>query len=373
MPGTPLHILPPRYATRVLRLRLKDKHAEYLTRLAREVNFVWNYCNDLAYKIWQRERRFVSAYDLHPYLVGVGKAGLHLHSQTVQAIAEQYVQSRGQHKKTKLAWRRSGPVKRSLGWIAFKASAIQYKNGQLFLAGTPLSLWDSYGLKDFKLGTGNINEDSRGRWYINITIKRPVADLAEKPRTVEGSLGGDPGLETLVTFSDESIPSIDAPRFYQRDEARLANSQRANKKKQVRNIHACIKNSRSDHCHKATTRVVASRKPGTGLYVGALSSKWLSQTNMAKSAADAALTMLRNQMSYKCADAGIWFEQVNEQYSTVTCSDCGARSGPTGLTGLRIREWSCKECGTVHHRDRNAAQNILRRGHSTPAEGIPVL
>src|SRR6202035_4401064 len=33
--------------TKVLRLRLKDKHAKFLGNLAREVNFVWNYCNDL--------------------------------------------------------------------------------------------------------------------------------------------------------------------------------------------------------------------------------------------------------------------------------------------------------------------------------------
>ena len=37
----------PTTKTKVLRLRLKDKHAKFLGDLAREVNFVWNYCNDL--------------------------------------------------------------------------------------------------------------------------------------------------------------------------------------------------------------------------------------------------------------------------------------------------------------------------------------
>jgi len=32
---------------KVLRLRLKDKHAKFLRNLAGEVNFVWNYCNEL--------------------------------------------------------------------------------------------------------------------------------------------------------------------------------------------------------------------------------------------------------------------------------------------------------------------------------------
>jgi hypothetical protein len=49
--------------TKVLRLRLKDKHAKILSDLAREVNFVWNYCNDLQITMFNRERRFLSGYD----------------------------------------------------------------------------------------------------------------------------------------------------------------------------------------------------------------------------------------------------------------------------------------------------------------------
>jgi len=43
--------------TKVLRLRLKDKHAKLLCDLAREVNFVWNYCNELQITMFNRERR----------------------------------------------------------------------------------------------------------------------------------------------------------------------------------------------------------------------------------------------------------------------------------------------------------------------------
>jgi len=32
--------------TRVLRLRIKDKHAKHLLEQSREVNQVWNYCNE---------------------------------------------------------------------------------------------------------------------------------------------------------------------------------------------------------------------------------------------------------------------------------------------------------------------------------------
>jgi putative transposase len=92
---------------KVLRLRLKDKHAKFLSDLAREVNFVWNYCNELQITTFNRERRFLSGYDFAKFTRGATKEGLNLHSQTVQAIAEEYAARRRQFKKIRLRWRKS--------------------------------------------------------------------------------------------------------------------------------------------------------------------------------------------------------------------------------------------------------------------------
>lgn len=58
-----------------------------------------------------------------------------------------------------------------------------------------------------------------------------------------------------------------------------------------------------------------------------------------------------------------------------SCSHCGciSSSSPKGRTGLRIREWTCSECGAKHDRDINAAKNILALGHQRLAVGIPGL
>ena len=117
--------------TRVLRLRVKDKHGSLLRPPAKEVNFVWNYTQDLALKVFERERKFVSAFDVAAFTKGASKEGLTLHSQRIQAVSEEYVLKRKQFKKAKLRWRASGGAKRALGWIPFKAAAIGYKNGQL--------------------------------------------------------------------------------------------------------------------------------------------------------------------------------------------------------------------------------------------------
>lgn len=104
-----------REGVRTLRIRIKDKHAKYLSELAREVNLVWNFVNELSIKVFQRERRFMSGYDLQKYTNGASKEGLRLHSQTIQGIAAEYATRRKQFKKVKLAWRKSGGARRSLG------------------------------------------------------------------------------------------------------------------------------------------------------------------------------------------------------------------------------------------------------------------
>jgi putative transposase len=352
------------HTVRTLRLRLKGKHSALLLEHARAVNCVWNFCNELSVKHFERQRAFLSAYDMQPYTKGAGKE-LGLHSQTVQAIQEEYVTRRKQFKKVKLRWRVSGGARRSLGWIPFKASAVRYKAGQVWYAGQPLSLWDSYGLSHYELGAGSFSEDSRGRWYFNVTVKTPelVGPPAPKPIT---SVGIDLGLKAFLTTSDGE--AVEAHRFYRDLEPQLAAAQRANKKYRVKALHAKVANRRKDALHQLSTRLVNSYG---AIFVGDVNASGLAQTRMAKSVLDAGWSQFRTMLQYKCDDAGVWFEEVNEAYTTQTCSCCASRTGPKGAAGLGIRGWQCEACGTVHDRDTNAAQNILARGLARLAEGTP--
>lgn len=79
--------------TKTLQLRLKDKQSAFLHEQAGVVNFAWNYCNELSVKHFKRQRQFLSAYDMQPYTKGVAKE-LGLHSQSLQAIQEEYVTRR---------------------------------------------------------------------------------------------------------------------------------------------------------------------------------------------------------------------------------------------------------------------------------------
>ncbi|QMV32436.1 transposase [Ralstonia phage Raharianne] len=346
--------------TRTLRLRLKDKHAGFLREQAREVNFVWNYCNELSYKILQREGRFCSNADLDKHTAGATKAGLTLHSQTVQAISKELVTRRKQFKKAKLRWRVSSGSRRSLGWIPVKASALRYKGGQVWYGGQPLSLWDSYGLHQYELGTGSFSEDSRGRWYLNVTVDVKKTERSPATKVV----GIDLGLKDFLATSDGL--KVDGHTFYRDLEPVIAAAQRANKQQRVKALHAKVANRRKDALHKLSTQLVNEYG---AIFIGNVNASGLAKTRMAKSVLDAGWSAFRTMLQYKGDSAGTWFEEIDEAYSTQTCSCCKQRTGPKGVAGLGIREWQCSACHAVHDRDVNAARNILAAGRGRLAGG----
>lgn len=344
------------HSARVLRVRVKDRHAAWLSQLSREVNTVWNYCNDLQIRVFERERKFLTGFDLWPYLKGCtrGDDSLNLPVQTVQETAEQYARSRRQHKRVRLAWRKSKGVRRSLGWLPFKVRTIKYAHGQIYYAGKWLSVWDSWDLGEHELRAGSFSEDARGRWYLNVTVK-----LKRPPRvaTEGNAIGIDLGLKDLAVLSDGN--KVEAERFYRDLEPALATAQRAGKKRRVKAIHAKIANRRQDFLHKLTTKLVRQHAV---ICVGDVNASALARGPHAKSVLDAGWSAMRTMLQYKCDDAGAWFVEVPEHGTTRMCSCCGAMSGPQGLAGLATRQWACAVCGVRHDRDTNAAHNILARG-----------
>ncbi|MCY0854135.1 hypothetical protein [Cupriavidus sp. D39] len=167
------------------------------------MNCVWNYCNELSALVFERERRFIGAYELQKFTDGATKEGLGLHSHTVQKIGQEYCRRRKQFKKFKLRWRVSGGTRRSLGWVPFKTGALKYLNGQVRFNGQTLSLWDSYGLSQYDLREGNFSEDARGRWFLNVTVQVPVGLGPPASKTV---VGVDLGLKQL--FATGTRPGL---------------------------------------------------------------------------------------------------------------------------------------------------------------------
>ena len=359
--------------TKTLSVRVKDRHAAVLRQMASEVNQVFNLANEITSAAYSNAGAFgaqvpkwLTAYDVQKQTAGLRKEkGYLIDSASIQEVIAVHGKARKQFKRSKLRWRVSGGARRSLGWIPFKVGFAKWHNGSVKFAGKLFNVWDSYGLSAYKFRAGSFSEDSRGRWYFNVCV-----EVETQPTTATTAVGVDLGLKDYATPSEGE--KLFAGRFYRDLESALGKAQRAGKKARVRAIHAKIKNRRKDALHKYSTALVNSH---AAIFVGDVSSKKLVKTRMAKSVLDAGWFMLKTQLEYKAIARSVVFEVVNERYSTQACSCCGAISAnsPKGRAGLRIREWTCCECGTTHDRDVNAAKNILAAGHCRLAVGIPVL
>jgi IS605 OrfB family transposase len=339
--------------------RIKDATtAKTLQKMSRAVNFVWNYCNATSKMAWQRDRRWLSEYDMINLTVGCGQE-LQLHSHTIQKICGEHATRRKQAKQSKLRWRSK---KRSLGWIPFKANAIKVEKDRIRYNGHWFRLWLSRPV-DGTIKEGSFSQDARGRWYVNLQCA--VEDT--QPQRGGDAMGIDLGLKDQATLSDGQVFSRE--NLTQQYAERLATAQRARHKRQARTIHAKIANKRKDWAHKTSKAIV---EQASAIYVGNVSSSKLVKTKLAKSVSDAGWAQLRAFLQYKAIRLGVTYADVNEAFSTVTCSGCGARTGPRGLSSLGVRSWRCSACGEAHNRDVNAARNILRVGLGCQSpEGIP--
>jgi transposase len=301
-----------------------------------------------------KKRKWASHFDLAKQCKGVG-IHLGIHQQTVQAICEQFVLSRDQHKRCP-RFRSSFGSKRALGWVPFQRQSRQTEGNSITYLGKTFRFFGNRRRPLPKNAKGgSFVEGGLGRWFVCLHVE--VSDETQtKPNT---EVGVDLGLKSLATLSTGEI--IKNPRHLLRHAEALATAQRAGNARRAKAIHVKICNTRRDFHHKLSTRL--SREYAF-IAVGNVNASALAKTKMAKSVLDAGWSAFRGMLRYKA----VRFVEVDERFTTQTCSQCGALppERPKGIAGLGIRTWECSDCGAIHDRDVNAARNILRLGRSVP-------
>jgi len=185
----------------------------------------------------------------------------------------------------------------------------------------------------------------------------PVAVEIEVTVAPKATVGIDLGLHRTATTSDGEV--LEAGRAYRDLEPRIANAQRRGHKRQAKRLHRKASRCRANALHRFSRNMVNTYQT---IVVGDVSSVKLARTRMAKAVLDSGWGLLRTQLQYKGEHAGRSVRVVSERNTSRTCSACGARTGPAGVNGLRVRLWMCRECGCAHDRVFNAAKNILSRG-----------
>jgi putative transposase len=240
---------------------------------------------------------------------------------------------------------------------------------------TPLHIHWSRPLPDGATPTTvTVSRDTAGRYFVSILLEEEIAPLS----ATTGQVGIDLGLHDVVVL--DSGAKIGNPRFFQADEKRLAKAQRrlAKKKlgsrnrdkarKKVACVHAHIADRRRDFTHKLSTRIIRENQT---ICIESLHVKALAKhPTLAKAIHDVGWGEFVRQLEYKAIWYGRTLVKIDKWYpSSKRCHVCGHILDSLKLD---IRQWACPECGSVHDRDVNAAQNILAVGLTVSACGEAV-
>ncbi|MFK4265741.1 RNA-guided endonuclease InsQ/TnpB family protein [Streptomyces milbemycinicus] len=220
-------------------------------------------------------------------------------------------------------------------------------------------------------------KDPSGRYFASFVVEvddKPWPELDVE----ETDTGIDLGLSSYAVLRCRKLAS---PKFFRRQERKLRRAQRALSRKQkgsnnrrkarqtVARIHARIADQRRDFIEQETTRIV---RESQAVYVEYLNVKGMAtrRGRLGKSVHDQSLGTFVRTLEAKCTRYGRTFVKVDRWFpSTQLCSNprCGRLTGPKGRQQLRIRTWTCTECGTRHDRDENAEANIRAAGRKRAA------
>lgn len=223
--------------------------------------------------------------------------------------------------------------------------------GKIGISGIGKLRFHKQDLPEGKIKCGRIIKRASG-WYLCLWIDTvhsfPVKDT-------DKTVGIDPGFSTLLTLSDGT--KIENPRELRKGEERIAQAQRGKCFKLVARLQEKQASRRQDRNHKISRKLIEGYKT---IFYSDDNFKSMSR-KFGKSVLEASLGQLTGMTAYKGRIAGRSVIPVNSKFTTMTCSACGAKTGPHGWDGLAVRQWNCT-CGAQHDRDINAACNVLYAG-----------
>ena len=256
----------------------------------------------------------------------------------------------------------------------YAASAFTWDGTSLTLAkmDAPLDIhWSRPLPHGCKPTTVTVSKDTAHRYFVSILLEEDIKPLP----VVNKQIGLDLGLKSMVITS--AGQTYGNPKYFARDEKKLARAQRRLAKKQkgsknrakarrkVARIHARIADRRRDYQHKLSTRIIHENQV---VCVESLAVKnMVKNHSLAKAISDVGWGEFVRQLEYKAAWYGRMLVKIDKFYpSSKRCFDCGHILDSLDLS---IRAWTCPQCGTVHDRDINAARNVLVAGQAVTACG----
>jgi putative transposase len=226
-----------------------------------------------------------------------------------------------------------------------------------------------------------------GHWWLSVQV-----ETEHKPiEVLSGAVGVDLGIKHLAVTSDGSTQREYAnPKALRSALRKLRRLQRKRDRQQRANNHDnynedgmvkrgvewVVSNNmkKTDAAiRKLQYRIVCLRQEASHQLTSELATTYeviaiedlnvngmLKNPRLAKDIADAAFYEKRRQLEYKASWNGGTVVVVDRWFpSSKMCNECGYVNAALRLSD---RRWTCPECGTIHHRDGNSADNLRDEG-----------
>ena len=353
-----------------------SKHHKALSSLITTANHTWNHIVALCHRYYRRYGKSVSEGQLKRHMAKMAKRDRYmskLHSQSLQAICERYEDALKQAFKIK--GRGLPHARRMFG----KGSVLFKGNGGYVLE----AVGNKGVLRINKLGKNwkfrfkltrqwgevrniTVKRDEDGYYYLTVCCNVPDERLE---REGYASIGIDFGMKTFLTLSDGTAVQI--PDYHRKALAELKTADRSLSYKRNAKVYGTTYRRAKHHRQVAYAKVANRRSDFHWKLAHELCKKYsfiaIEDLNMKS------MQMHRN-WGRKVSSLGysefvLKLMVVAEKYGTVihkidrwyassqTCNVCGYVY--KGTKDLKVREWTCPVCDTVHDRDVNAAINIV--------------
>jgi len=220
---------------------------------------------------------------------------------------------------------------------------------------------------DGKIKSVFISKNSINQYYASITVE--TREIAVKSKKIEEktTVGIDLGIKDFAVISDGRV--IKNPKHLIKSEKRLkilhkrlsrkrkGSNNRRKEKHKLAKLYNKIKNQRSYFLHNLSYKLTHENQ------VNAIALETLNISGMiknhclAKSISDASWSEFVRQLEYKGVWYGVNILRIGRFEPSSKMCECGEINN--SLT-LKDREWKCKKCNKVNNRDLLASRNIKK-------------
>jgi putative transposase len=215
-----------------------------------------------------------------------------------------------------------------------------------------------------KIKSATISRTPTMKYFISILCETGEQLPDKRPVMDKTAIGIDMGIKDFIVLSNGD--KISNPHFFSANEKSIKHLQKELSRKTKRSNrynkaridlaleHEKIANKRNDFLHKLSAEI--TNRFDTICVENLNVRGMVKMHNLSKAISDVSWSSFISMLAYKSEWKGKNFIKIGRfEPSSKTCGSCGAIKCDLQLSD---REWVCRECGTIHDRDINAAMNI---------------